>query len=170
MRLAEVAGKQSCQMSLSPAHGIFLLKGARFSSPKNGAAPGQNNGLGLEGVASSCGFAILSRPTYRTVLSPHLHHPQYNSLPGVTPESSHRVGTEWLSISSFGPDLVVTVATRLTISPQLPSFVSTPNQLWELCSGWTLRKSSLEGRCSPETCHQRGGGCPFLEVFQDLVT
>ena len=48
MRLAEVAGKCSCQMSLSPAHGIFLLKGASFSSPGNGAAMGQSKGLGLE--------------------------------------------------------------------------------------------------------------------------
>lgn len=35
-------------MSLSPAHGIFLLKGASFSSPRNRAAKGQNKGLGLE--------------------------------------------------------------------------------------------------------------------------
>lgn len=70
MRLAEVAGKRSCQISLSGAPGIFLLQAALAAAPSSGAATGQ--GKDRNETPPSWGAAICSRPTYRTLTSLNL--------------------------------------------------------------------------------------------------
>ena len=77
-------------MSLSPAHGVFLLKGASFSSPRNRAAKGQNKGLGLEDACIKLWVCHLVMSCVEDSHPSACSAPLEQGLPGVTLESSQR--------------------------------------------------------------------------------
>lgn len=116
-------------MSLSLPHGIFLLKGASSSSSRNGAAMGQNKGLGLEDACVKLWVYYLTMSHVQDSHRSACSAPRYNGLPGVTQTAVTE--PEWeQSVSSVGPDPVVTVTTRLNISPQLLSLGAQQTMLW----------------------------------------